>query len=67
MMRTSVLLSVLIPFGLAACRGPEPGRLSAELMNRPAPDFELTALDGDKVKLSDYRGRPVLISFFGYG
>lgn len=41
--------------------------LVASLTNKPAPDFELTALDGPKVKLSDFRGKPVLLAFFAYG
>lgn len=35
--------------------------------NKPAPDFELTALDGAKVRLSDQRGKPVLLAFFAFG
>lgn len=29
-----------------------------------APDFELTTLDGDTVKLSDYRGKRVMLNFW---
>jgi peroxiredoxin len=29
-----------------------------------APDFELTTLDGKKVKLSDYAGTPVVLNFW---
>jgi peroxiredoxin len=29
-----------------------------------APDFELTTLDGTKVKLSDYRGKKVILNFW---
>ena len=29
-----------------------------------APDFELTTLDGKRVKLSDYRGKAVLLNFW---
>lgn len=32
--------------------------------NRLAPDFELTALDGSTVKLSDYRGKVVILNFW---
>jgi len=30
----------------------------------PAPDFELTTLDGDTVRLSDFRGTPVVLNFW---
>lgn len=30
-----------------------------------APDFELTTLDGEVVKLSDYRGQRVMLNFWG--
>ena len=29
-----------------------------------APDFELTTLDGSKVRLSQFRGRPVILNFW---
>jgi peroxiredoxin len=38
----------------------------SQVKNKPAPDFELTALDGAKVRLSDQRGKPVLLAFFAY-
>jgi cytochrome c biogenesis protein CcmG/thiol:disulfide interchange protein DsbE len=37
---------------------------AAPRVGRPAPDFELTLLDGTNVRLSDYRGRPVWINFW---
>jgi peroxiredoxin Q/BCP len=30
----------------------------------PAPDFELTSDSGERVKLSDFRGRPVVLYFY---
>lgn len=30
----------------------------------PAPDFELTSLDGRRVKLSDFRGKAVVLNFW---
>ncbi|ADU29596.1 redoxin domain-containing protein [Evansella cellulosilytica] len=29
-----------------------------------APDFQLTTLDGDRVKLSDYRGQKIMLNFW---
>lgn len=34
------------------------------LLGKPAPDVELTALDGTRVRVSDYRGRPIVIHFW---
>ena len=31
---------------------------------KPAPDFELNSMDGSKVRLSDFRGHPVLINYW---
>jgi peroxiredoxin Q/BCP len=31
---------------------------------KPAPDFELTSDTGDQVKLSDFRGQPVVLYFY---
>lgn len=34
------------------------------LLNKPAPAIDLVSLDGSRVRLSDYLGRPVLINFW---
>jgi peroxiredoxin len=31
---------------------------------KPAPDFELGTDDGDRVRLSDFRGSPVVLFFY---
>jgi peroxiredoxin len=44
-----------------------PARASAlvgDVSGRVAPDFQLTSLDGKLVKLSDYRGKAVLLNFW---
>lgn len=42
-------------------------RFVTQHLGKPAQDFELTAIDGAKVRLSDHRGKPVLLAFFAYG
>ena len=56
----------LTMLGLTGCTGMVERRFVAQVKNKPAPDFELTALDGAKVRLSDQRGKPVLLAFFAY-
>jgi thiol-disulfide isomerase/thioredoxin len=37
---------------------------ASEMRGKPAPAFTLVNLDGKKVSLSDYKGRPVLVNFW---
>ncbi len=39
-------------------------KLAEERLNRPAPDFNLKSLDGKMVKLSDQKGRVVVVDFW---
>lgn len=51
----------------AAGSGPDAAEVPTEEKPLPgylAPNFELTTLDGETVRLSDYRGKPVLINFW---
>lgn len=41
-----------------------PLKLVGNVQGVPAPDFALQSLDGRKVKLSDFRGKPVLLNFW---
>jgi cytochrome oxidase Cu insertion factor (SCO1/SenC/PrrC family) len=59
-----VVSGVLAAAGCADAAG---RRFASQLKNKPAPEFELTALDGGKVRLSDYRGKPVVLAFFAFG
>jgi peroxiredoxin len=40
---------------------------SSSLIGHFAPDFALPAVVGDNVRLSEYRGQPVVLSFWGSG
>ncbi|MBI4670378.1 MAG: redoxin domain-containing protein [Chloroflexi bacterium] len=42
----------------------QPDRLGALEDGSPAPDFTVTTMDGAKLKLSDFRGKPVMINFW---
>jgi thiol-disulfide isomerase/thioredoxin len=61
---------VLIPEkqGSAAQGGAESGAegdgLAPVMRGKQAPAFALTSLDGKKVSLADYKGRPVLVNFW---
>lgn len=49
---------------LTRARQRGPVTLVGDVRGVPAPDFELASLDGKKVKLSDYRGKAVLLNFW---
>ena len=58
-------LSLLVVPG---CGGvSEAGAPGAVGAMEPAPDFELTDLKGKTVTLREFRGKPVLLTFFGHG
>ena len=43
---------------------PEQMLKQPKMQGKQAPDFTLETLDGKKVSLSDYKGRPVLVNFW---
>jgi peroxiredoxin len=46
-------------------RNAQPGLPPVAEMRRPAPEFVLPGLQGETVRLSDYRGKVVLVNFWG--
>ena len=67
MIRIRCSAALLMIVVLTGCSGMEELRFASRVKNKPAEDFELTALDGAKVRLSDQRGRPVLLAFWAVG
>jgi peroxiredoxin len=61
----ALVISVMLIFGIQKARhSPGPGGSSAKLQGQLAPDFALASLDGKTLKLSDYRGKAVLLNFW---
>jgi thiol-disulfide isomerase/thioredoxin len=58
-----LLLCVLAPIQAPAQESPG-GALKAVSKRSPAPNWELTGLDGNKMKLSDLKGQVVLLNFW---
>jgi peroxiredoxin len=50
--------------GLSALRSLVPSQMPAPEAGRPAPDFEALTVDGERVRLSDLRGKAVLLNFW---
>jgi thiol-disulfide isomerase/thioredoxin len=48
----------------AAADSQSPEAEASQMRGKPAPAFTLVTLDGKKVSLSDYKGRPVLVNFW---
>jgi len=57
----------LLVLPMVGCAASAEKRFVSQVLNKPAQNFELKALDGATVKLSDHRGKPVLLAFFAYG
>lgn len=55
-----LLLVGILVVSVACARGSQPRTSQAVL----APDFALTTVEGQRIKLSDFRGRPVLLNFW---
>lgn len=63
----AMVVTVMLVFGLQMARKSKPDAADAAnkgMEGKAAPDFELKALDGKTVHLSDYRGKAVLLNFW---
>ena len=67
----ATLVALIVVIGLVLRGGSErsgPGIISigraTDIRPRPAPDFVLTSFDGQRIQLSDYRGRIVVLNFW---
>jgi hypothetical protein len=57
----AVLLWVL----LAGCNTTQPTGTGAVMLNHPAPEIQGDDVDGQPMKLSDFRGKVVMLDFWG--
>ncbi len=62
--KTTLIAGILTVSGCAA--SPDK-HFHSQMVNKPAPDFELKDLGGATVKLSQFRGKPVVLAFFAFG
>jgi hypothetical protein len=61
--RTSVLIGVLLAAAVGGGGGADVA--TALEIGKPAPDFTLPGTTGEKISLSQFRGKLVLIEFYG--
>jgi len=59
----AVMLWVMMASATALAQSPNSG-LSPVMERPPAPDFQLTNLDGELVSLSDFKGKVVVVNFW---
>lgn len=64
-----LLVAALLPLMLAACNSNKEQQVSAAkpvgpVENKPAPDILLAAMDGSPLKLSELKGKVVLLNFW---
>src|SRR5476651_1724952 len=67
MKRILILLALVMFFSLTACsrKEPETAQKSAvPVVQKQAPDITVTALNGSTLKLSDLKGKVVLLNFW---
>jgi peroxiredoxin len=63
----AALLLVTAAYAADAPKGNAPSLVSTDLVGRAAPAFELQDYAGETHKLSDYKGKIVVLDWFNYG
>lgn len=63
-MRTAILIVMVLAIGYAVFSAVTKDKETVEL-GQKAPDFKLVDLEGNDVRLSDYKGKGVFLNFWG--
>ncbi len=62
-----LLLMLAAMFVLVGVPALQEWRFSARVLGAPAPDFALTDVGGQTVRLSELKGKPIVLAFWAGG